>query len=84
MSDFKLGSVEISSSGLDAFFESTPEIITPVASVRVASLQQLDPFQRISSDTLVHKSTQDLWTLRREGEDLFIDRHFQEGVPVKG
>ncbi len=84
MSDFKLGSVEIGSSGLDAFFESTPEIITPVTSVRVASLQQLDPFQRISSDTLIHKSTQDLWTLRREGEDLFIDRHFQEGVPVKG
>lgn len=84
MSDFKIGSIEIESSGLDAFLEGNPEIVTPVRAVKVASLSQLEPFARVSSDTLVHKSTQDLWTLRREGEDLYIDRLFQHGEPVKG
>lgn len=52
---------------------------------KVASLQQLDGFQRVSAETLVHRSTNDLWTLRKEGEDYFIERLFQDnGLPVKG
>lgn len=84
MSDFKVGSIEMGpTSGLDAFLKKNPEIVTPTKSVRVASLQQLDPFQRISADTLVHKSTQDLWALRRDGNDLYIDRLVQDGAVVK-
>ena len=52
---------------------------------KVASLQQLNGFERVSSETLIHRSTNDLWTLRKEGEDYFIERLFQDnGVPVKG
>lgn len=52
---------------------------------KVASLQQLDGFQRLSAETLVHKSTNDLWTIRKEGEDFFIERLFQDnGSPQKG
>lgn len=52
---------------------------------KVASLQQLDAFHRLSAETLVHKSTNDLWTLRKEGEDFYIERLFQDnGLPLKG
>lgn len=52
---------------------------------KVGSLQQLDGFHRLSAETLVHKSTNDLWTLRKEGEDYYIERLFQDnGSPLKG
>lgn len=52
---------------------------------KVASLQQLDGFQRLSAETLVHKSTNDLWSLRKEGDDFYIERLFQDnGLPLKG
>lgn len=102
--NYNLGNIEAEASGLDAFFASEPQIITPaetsdrpmgsnttkVASkppmrTKVASLQQLDGFDRVSSETLIHRSTNDLWSLRKEGEDYFIERLFQDnGVPVKG
>ncbi len=102
--NYDLGEIGGGASGLDAFFASTPQIVTPAersdrpmgpvmpktaaqAPVRtkVASLQQLDGFHRMSAETLVHKSTNELWTLRREGEDYFIERLFQDnGSPVKG
>ena len=52
---------------------------------KVATLQQLDGFHRLSAETLVHKSTNDLWTLRKEGEEYYIERLFQNnGTPLKG
>jgi hypothetical protein len=95
MADFKLDHIQGSASGMDAFFEAEPQIITPLGqktaaaakpvSIRVASLNQLDGFRRLSAETLVNKSTQDLWSLRKEGEDYFIERLFQDsGSPVKG
>lgn len=94
MTDFKLDSIEASASGLDAFFEREPQVITPpgqkvVASkptrVKVGSLNDLNGFVRASADTLVHKSTQDLWALKQEGENYFIERLFNDtGTPLKG
>jgi len=98
MADFKLDSIEASASGLDAFFESDGQtIVTPfgeqppavqkIASGRkkVASLADLNGFTRASTDTLVHKSTQELWALRQNGEGFFIERLFTDnGAPLKG
>ena len=94
MANFKLDSIEVSASGLDAFFEREPQVITPsgqkVATtkptrMRVGSLNDLNGFVRASADTLVHKSTQDLWALKQEGENYFIERLFNDtGSPLKG
>lgn len=94
--NFKLENIESSSSGLDAFFEQEPEVISPYGQekkarakppgrVKVSSLNQLQGFVRASADTLVHKSTQDLWALRQDGDAYYIERLFSEtGAPLKG
>jgi hypothetical protein len=91
--NYNLESIGSEASGLDAFFADQPQIVTPTgtgspvkaaARVKVASLQQLGNFRRVSAETLIHKSTNDLWTLRKEGEDFYIERLFQEGAPLKG
>jgi hypothetical protein len=95
MSDFKLDQIQSSSSGMDAFFEQEPQIVAPfgqkVAAVakptriKVGSLTQLNGFTRISAESLVHKSTQDLWAITREGDDMYIQRLFSDnGGPLKG
>jgi hypothetical protein len=94
MSDFKLESIEVTASGLDAFFEREPQVISPVGQaktastqtrVKVGSLSQLQGFVRASADTLVHKSTQDLWSLRQDGDSYYIERLFNDtGTPLKG
>lgn len=96
MSDFKLGEIQASATGLDAFFEHEPKMITPFgqkaaaapqkpARVKVGSLSQLNGFHRLSSETLVHKSTNDLWSIKREGNgEYFIERLFSDGNPVRG
>jgi hypothetical protein len=54
-------------------------------SIRVASLGDLTEFLRVANDTLVHKSTKDLWSFRRDGTDYVIERLFDsEGEPLKG
>lgn len=93
--NYDLSAIENTGSGLDAFFAGEPQIVTPTGQAKtaaakpprqkVASLAQLSGFERVSSDTLVHKSTQDLWALRKEGEGYFIERLFQDnGQPLKG
>lgn len=96
MPDFKLDSIEPSTSGLDAFFEREPQVIAPFGAqakqaaskpqrIKIGSLQQLQGFVRSGSDTLVHKSTNDLWALRQEGENYYIERLFNDtGNPLKG
>ena len=81
---------------MDAFFEDNPQVVSPVGTtskkgfrtpprIKVGSLQQLKDFRRVSQDTLVHKSTNDLWALVKEGEDYHITRLFQDnGQPLKG
>lgn len=95
MGNFKLSSIESSgATGMDAFFASEPQIVSPVGEakpaeaprrVRIGSLQDLSNFERTAADTLIHKSTQDLWALREEGGAFFIERLFQDdGSPLKG
>lgn len=86
MAKFDLGQIQISgATGFDALFEQSPELVTPRSRRRVASLRDLTGFVRVSADTLVHKSQQDLWSLKRESDgQYFIERLFDEGTPVKG
>jgi hypothetical protein len=88
MADFDLGQIQISgASGIDALFEREPQMITAARPkrVRVASLQQLVSFQRVSAETLVHKSNRDLWSLKKDGEKFYIERLFDDtGKPLKG
>ena len=88
MADFDLKDIQTSgSSGIDALFQREPEIIEPrLARIRVASVQQLKPFTRLSAETLVHRSERDLWAIRKEADgNLYIERLFDDnGKPLKG
>jgi len=94
MSDFKMDQFETGgATGIDALLAGEPQIVSPVGQaktaavkrVRVGSLQQLQGFVRVASDTLINKATNDLWALRKEGEAYFIERLFQDdGQPLKG
>jgi hypothetical protein len=57
---------------------------SPVKQMRVASLGDLGDFFKVASDTLVHKSTKDLWSFRQDGSDYVIERLFDNaGEPLK-
>lgn len=95
MSNFKLSDIQTgSATGLDALLASQPQIVSPVGRaktaaaprrIKIGSLQQLDGFTRVAADTLIHKSTQELWAIRKDGEDYAIERLFQDnGLPLKG
>jgi hypothetical protein len=58
--------------------------------IRVASLGDLSDFlntggfMRVGNDQLVHKATQDLWSLKRDTEGFVIERLFDDvGSPLK-
>ena len=83
--DFDISSFEVQgSTGLDCFLARNPQMVTPVRR-KVASIQDLNAFIRLSADELIHKSTKDLWTIRREGNgSLFVERTFDDnGAPLK-
>jgi hypothetical protein len=88
MSDFDLGNMEMSGAlGLDALFEREAHILNPGQSrVKVAAINDLHHFVRLSSDTLIHKSDRDLWALKKEADgNYFIERLFDDnGEPLKG
>lgn len=90
MSGFDLGKLEVSgATGLDALFEREPTMVRPLqkaARVRVASVGQLEPFTRLSAETLIHKSDRDLWSIQKEADGQFyIERLFDDnGQPLKG
>lgn len=90
MSRFDLGQMQVSgATGLDALFEREPAMLKPLpksARVRVASVNQLQPFTRLSAETLIHKSNQDLWSLQKEADgQYYIQRLFDDnGQPLKG
>jgi hypothetical protein len=53
--------------------------------MRVASLGDLTEFLKLADDTLIHKSTKDLWSFRRDGTEYVIERLFDDqGDPLKG
>jgi hypothetical protein len=89
MVDYDLGQIQSSgASGLDALFEREPQLVASnqPKRIRVASLQQLSGFQRVSAETLVHKCERDLWSLKKESDGKFyIERLFDDnGTPLKG
>lgn len=85
--NFDLSTFEVQgSTGLDALFEREPQMVTPTKGrLRVASLQDLTPFQRLSAETLIHKSEKDLWAIKRQGDgSMVIERMFDDnGAPLK-
>lgn len=87
-SDFDLGDIQVSgSSGIDALFQREPQLVkTAGARRKVASVADLAGFQRLSSDTLIHKSNRDLWALKKDANGgYFIERLFDDnGEPLKG
>jgi len=51
---------------------------------RVAGLGDLGDFLKVAKDTLVHRATKDLWSLKKVGEEFVIERLFDEtGDPLK-
>jgi len=52
--------------------------------IRVASLGDLGDFLKLGEDTLVHRATKDLWSLKEDGEGFVIERLFDtQGDPLK-
>ena len=88
MADFDFKDFQTSGAcGLDALFEREPQLVKPrTARTKLASVQQLEPFTRISAETLIHKSQRDLWALRKEADgNIYIERLFADnGDPLKG
>jgi hypothetical protein len=86
-SDFDLNSIQTQGSpGLDALFAQEPQLVEAKKSRRmVASIGDLKPFTRISAETLVHKSENDLWALKEADGKFYIERLFDDnGEPLKG
>ncbi len=89
MADFDFSQFETSgSSGIDALFSREANLVTPAKAhrQRVASIRDLAGFDRVSAETLVHKSDRDLWTISKDGSGkYFIERLFDDnGDPLKG
>jgi hypothetical protein len=99
MSDFDLGNMQVTNSGLDSFLGGNSELVTPslappkqragqprTGRLKVASLSQLNGFIRTAEDTLIHKSDRDLWALKKDARgDFYIERMFDaQGAPLKG
>lgn len=89
MSKFDFNSIDMHGfSGLDDFLEREPAVVTPVKTasrIKVAKIADLRGFTRISNETLVHKSDQDLWSIKKEADGtLFIERMFDDNKPLSG
>ena len=57
---------------------------SPTNMMRVACLGDLQDFLKVSQDTLVHKATKDLWSLREAEEGFVIERLFDgDGSPLQ-
>jgi hypothetical protein len=86
--EFELGAIQGQGSpGLDALFNQQPQLVQATQNRRfVASVKDLKSFVRVSAETLVHKSTNDLWSLRKEADGKFyVERLFDDnGEPLRG
>jgi len=65
-------------SGMDCYLDNN--------TVKIASMEDLFAFDRVSKDHLIHKSTKDLWAIGSDNEgNVQITRLFDNsGEPVKG
>jgi len=87
MADFELGEMEVSGAiGLDAMLQREAHIVSPYVRTKVASMTDLQPFIRLSAETLIHRSERELWALKKEADgQYFIERLFDDtGEPLKG
>lgn len=90
MSKFDFSKMETQGfSGLDDFLEREPVVVTPIktaARIKVAKIADLQGFTRISNETLVHKSQQDLWSIKKEADGtLWVERMFDDdNKPLSG
>jgi hypothetical protein len=85
--DFEINSIQGQPApGIDALFAQQPRLVEAKKGRRmVASVSDLKSFTRISAESLIHKSEHDLWALKREGTQFFIERLFDDnGEPLKG
>jgi hypothetical protein len=73
---------------LGSDFESVKPLVQnpKTASMRVATLGDLTGFLRVSSNLLIHKSTNDLWSVSKTADGAFeVNRLFDDdGSPLKG
>lgn len=67
--------------GMDDF------LVVKASRIKIANLDDLFSFHRISSDTLIHKSNKELWSIKKDDKsgDVYIERHFNadSGEPLK-
>lgn len=83
---FEVGSLETQPApGIDALFNPQPQVVTAHRR-RVASMQDLLGYTRISAETLINRSKNDLWALKKEADgNFYIERLFDDnGSPLKG
>jgi hypothetical protein len=66
--------------------ETLPLFMGGAPSIKVASLGDLSGFLRVSSNLLIHKSTNDLWNVSKTADGSFeVSRLFDDdGSPLKG
>jgi hypothetical protein len=84
--NFDLSTFQVQgASGLDSFLAREPQIVTPTVRRKVASLQDLSAFTRLSADQLIHKAEKDLWAIKRQGDgSMVIERQFDDnGQPLR-
>lgn len=96
--DYPMDKVSTPCTGVDSFLSQGADSSEPLFSekggssissedtrVRIASVDQLKGFTRVSSNTLVRMSEKDLWGLKEDEDGEFIiERLFDEdGNPLK-
>ena len=76
--------IQARQNGVDQVMTRQADFERPTGMRRVASLRDLVGFTRTASDTLIHKSTQDFWSLQK-GDDggYYISRLVEGTGPVK-
>jgi hypothetical protein len=81
--NFDLSKFEVQSSvGIDALFKREP---SKPKRKKIASLNDLTGFIRLSNDTLIHKADRDLWAIQKQPDGtMYVERMFDDdGSPLK-
>lgn len=84
MDDY-LSEMQVPSDDLQALYTDKRASVKPVERRRVASVDHLQGFTRIASNTLIRHAEKDLWSIK-EGDDgdFIIERLFDDdGNPIK-
>lgn len=78
--------LRLSSSSVDDFFtDSAAKKVASTGKIRIANVHQLEGFQVLSADKLVHLSQQDFWHIGQDSEGFFIERLVDDSDgPISG